>query len=172
MLWRSWGGPPTTQLFRLSDQRIDEHTKKRYHQKMQNLCAVTTMPDASMEANDPAIADSVYSAWTKYLISQTRDTKKFSLLFKENTSYGFRRNLWGLRGFAILFTVAVILFNYIFWSVKLKIYNPLLLPTSFIYSTITLLVILSFWLLIVTKSWVKRVAFSYAERLCESVDNL
>jgi len=21
MLWRSWGGPPTTQLFRLSDQR-------------------------------------------------------------------------------------------------------------------------------------------------------
>jgi hypothetical protein len=31
---------------------------------------------------------------TAWLLTQTRDTKTFSILFRENISYGFRRNLW------------------------------------------------------------------------------
>jgi len=171
-LWKSWGGPPTTQLLRIGNLHFDPHTKKRYHQRLHTLCPVPVIPDAMMEASDRAGADHVYASWSKYLISQTRDKKKFPLLFKENTSYGFRRNLWGLRNIALTSTLVIMVLNYFYWSIKIKIFNPLLLPTSFIYSTCSLLIILLFWLVIVKKNWVKDLAFAYAERLCESVDNM
>jgi len=163
---------PSIQLLRLRHQHIDKHTKQRYHQKLQSLCPVSVPPDVEMEKNNPSVADDIYQAWTKYVISQTRDSQKFSLLLKENTSYGFRRNLWGLRPFAIGLAAIALLANYCFWVFKLKAFNPLKFPEGFIYSTMAILLIILFWVLVVTKAWIKLVAFSYAERLCECVDNL
>ena len=172
LLWNSWGGAPTIQLLRLQDSHLDTHTKHRYHQKLQQLCGASVSPDVDLETNHPEKADDIYRSWTKYLISQTRDTKKFSLLYKENVNYGFRRNLWGLRSFAILLAIGLLVGNYFFWSLKLNEFNPALFPNSFLYSSIAIGIIILFWLLIVNKTWVKLVAFSYAERLCECVDNL
>ncbi len=171
-LWRTWGGAPTMQIMRLSNTYFDNHTKQRYHQKLQQLCPVPTPPDATMESNSLHTTDEIYRAWTKYLISQTRDKSKFSLLFKENTSYGFRRNLWGLRPFAIGLAIIVLSGNYFFWALTLNVFNPRNFPNSFIYTSVTVLLVILFWLLIVTKNWIKSVAFAYSERLCESVDNL
>jgi len=172
LLWKYWGGMPSLQLLRLRHPRIDKHTKQRYHQKLQSLCPVPIPPDVEMEESNPSDADEIYRAWTKYVISQTRDIQKFSLLLKENTSYGFRRNLWGLRAFAIGLAAVSQLANYFFWVFKLNVFNPLKFPHGFIYSTIAILLIILFWVLVVTKDWIKLVAFSYAERLCECVDNL
>jgi len=36
------------------------------------------------------------------LLTQTRDKRTYSLLFEWNISYGFRRNMFGLRRFGIL----------------------------------------------------------------------
>ena len=171
-LWESWGGSPTTQLLRIQNEHLDTNTKQRYHQKLQRLCPVPMPPDIGMETSNPKTANDIYNAWTKFLISQTRDTKEFRLLFKENTSYGFRRNLWGLKPIALTIIGVLLFSNYFYWIIKLKIRNPLLLPESFQYSTIVIFILLLFWLFIVTKSWVKMVAVSYAERLCECVDNL
>jgi hypothetical protein len=171
-LWKNWGGAPTIQLIRLRNSHLDSHTKQRYHQKLQQLCPVSAPPDAEQEINQPNKADDVYQAWAKYLISQTRDNKKFSLLYKENVSYGFRRNLWGLRPFALTLAIVLLVGNYLFWFVKLNNLNPVLFPNSFIYSSIGILLIILFWMLLVTKSWIKLVAFSYAERLWECSDNL
>ena len=171
-LWKDWGGMPSIQLLRLRDPRFDKHTKQRYHQKLQILCPVTSVPDTGMESNDPQAADDVYNAWTKYLISQSRDNKKFSLLYKENVSYGFRRNLWGLRSQALILSLSLLIANYLFWAFTFNNFNPQAFPNSFIYSSICILIIILFWLFIVTKGWIKMVAFSYAERLCECADNL
>jgi hypothetical protein len=172
LLWNSWGGAPTIQLMRFQNSYLDTHTKHRYHQKLHQLCSASVSPNVDLETNYPEKADDIYRAWTKYLISQTRDTKKFSLLYKENINYGFRRNLWGLRSFAIFLAVGLLICNYLFWSLKLNEFNPALFPKSFLYSSIGIGLIIIFWLLIVNKNWVKLVAFSYAERLCECVDNL
>jgi hypothetical protein len=171
-LWRSWGGAPTTQLLRIQDNRIDKHTKKRYHEKLQINCPVIVVPHLSMETNNSQESDEVYQTWTKYLISKTRDGKKFPLLLKDDTSYGFRRNVWGLKPHGLAFTIIFILANYFFWVIRLKSFNPLFFPNTFKYSTLMLFAILVFWLLIVTKNWVKLPAFSYAERLCECVESL
>jgi hypothetical protein len=171
-LWKGWGGAPSTQLLRLTDERIDKFTKKRYHNKMLLLCPVDSIPDTEMERYNLAEADQVYIAWSKYLISKTRDAKKFSLLLKDNTSYGFRRNLWGLKWYGIILSLILIVGNYIFWELKLNSWDPLVFPASFQYSTLTLVLIIAFWMFVVTRNWVKVPAFAYAERLCETIDNI
>lgn len=171
-LWESWGGSPSVQILRLRDDRLDDYTKQRYHKKLQTLCPADIIPSIETEQSDPAIVDKVYLAWTKYLISQTRDVKKFSLLFKDNISYGFRRNLWGLKSLAILILVLLIGGNYLFWAVSLQEFNPMAFPLGFRYTAIVLTIFLFFWVSVVTKEWIKVPAFSYAERLCESVEVL
>ena len=171
-LWNGWGGSPTIQILRFRNACLDQHTKQRYHNKLQAFCPIRSVPDMVMEANDPEGADEVYKAWTKYLIAQTRDTKKFSLLLKDNISYGFRRNLWGLKPVAIAITFVLLVGNYLFWWYRLKTSSPLLFPQSFYYSSIGLLIMLLFWLFIVSEKWVKITAFSYAERLFECIEAL
>ncbi|MDJ1485945.1 hypothetical protein QNI16_36025 [Cytophagaceae bacterium YF14B1] len=171
-LWSSWGGAPSTQLLRLRDTRIDKHTTDRYHQRLHTLCPVPVIPNLDLENTACDECDQVYSSWTKFLITKTRDTKTYSLLFKDNISYGFRRNLWGLKLYGILLTTSLILGNYFFWVFSNGSWNPLLFSNSFKYSTVVLFLVVLFWIFIVNKEWVKVPAFSYAERLCETIDQL
>lgn len=171
-LWRSWGGCPSTQLFRWSNTEINVNTKKRYHMKMQTLCRVDNFPNPAVEASDPAAADGVYEAWTKFLISKTRDTKKYDLLFKENMSYGFRRNLWGLKPYAIglLILIMGITYGYFCWTTQ-KV-DPREFGKLFILAESILAVLILLWALIVTKKWIKIPSFGYAERLLETIESL
>ena len=171
-LWKNWGGTPSIQMLRCRDNRLDKYTKERYHKKLHSLFPVPSIPDLSSEATSPDEVDEIYRAWSNFLLSQTRDSKKFPLLLKENTNYGFRRNLWGVKPIGITLTIALIIGNYIAWVIISKSWNPLNYPLVFQYSTASLLLILLFWTLIVTKNWIKSVAFSYAHRLCESIEAL
>lgn len=171
-LWESWGGSPSVQLLRFRDLRIDSHTKQRYHQKLQQLCPLSIIPDSNLENTNPAGIDEAYQAWCKYLISQTRDKNKFALLLKDNTSYGFRRNLWGLKVFAIIINIALLVINCGYWYFNLQTFNLLVYPSTFYYTIIALLLNIAFWAFLVNRRWVKIPAFSYAERLCESIDQL
>ncbi len=171
-LWKMWGGAPTTQIIRISNRLIDAHTKERYRQKLQTLCPLPSVPDALLEHTNGDAADEAYKAWTNYLIAKTRDGKKYGLLLKDNISYGFRRNLWGLKRYGILLTGTVLGANYIFWAAHTHVYNPLSYPKSFMYSEGALSIVLIFWIVTVTSEWIKIPAFSYAERLYESLENM
>lgn len=169
-LWAHWGGCPSVQLLRIRDIHIDSNTKKRIHTKLNQLCPPDSLYTTDLERSDPTIADEVYLSWTKFLISQTRDAKVFSLLLKENTSYGFRRNLWGLKPFALSILFVIFVCNYLFWSQYLESWNPMTFPVTFFYSSVALFVMLLFWLFVITKKWIKIPAFAYAERLLEATE--
>lgn len=171
-LWEILGGAPTTQIIRLNDDRVDQHTKERYRQKLQTLCPVSIVPDLALENNNKDAANEVYKTWTKFLIAKTRDPRTFGLLLKDNTSYGFRRNLWGLKSYGIFLTLTLLIGNYSFWFFRTELKNPLLYPNNFLYSEIALFVVLIFWIVKVTPNWIKIPAFSYAERLYESLENM
>jgi hypothetical protein len=171
-LWRSWDGAPTTQLLRWRNTAIDPNTKKRYHDRLQALCPVDEIPDPQLENNDPAKADEAYQAWAKFLITKTRDTKKYPLLFKENISYGFRRNLWGLKRYAIGLLILLMLITYMYEAISAKIFNPLDLPALFLEAELALAFLICFWVFIVKPSWVRIPANAYAERLLEAIENL
>ena len=63
------------------------------------------MPTADDEVNDPDAADRIYASAVSLLLEKTRDKKAFPLVYKELVSYGFRRNLWGLKAGGILFAI-------------------------------------------------------------------
>ena len=99
-LLRQWGGLPSTIMLRHSDQSLNPANKQRYHDALGGLVPGITIPTAEQEKADPVAADHVYEACCTWLRSQTIDDHKFHRLFAENMSYGFRRNLYGLRKFA------------------------------------------------------------------------
>lgn len=171
-LWKKWGGSPSVQLLRWRNSAIDVHTKKRYHEKLMIANTVSFTPSPGEEQANPDAADQVYQSWCKFLIGQTRDTKKFNLLFKDNVSYGFRRNLWGLKPIALWLLSILALSNYLYWFIALGNYRPTVFPVGWFYSEGVLLALMLFWLWAITTRWVRIPAEAYAERLLESIDQL
>jgi hypothetical protein len=170
-LWIKWGGPPTRQLLSFKNDKIDPLTKKRYHTKLEEFCASGLKINEAYEIENQNQVSQVYDSWVRFLISKSRDTKKYSILLKENISYGFRRNLWGLKPISITFLSFCLLGNWLYYYSHLGI-DLLKYPLSFIISEAILIVLLFFWIFLVTTSWIKIPAFGYAERLLESAENL
>ncbi len=109
------GGLPSTTMLRHLDDTYDDADKSRIHAFMSSKLNEGS-PSRKLEEDDPGAADSFYARGCTWLRENTRDTKKFSVLFAENVTYGFRRNLLGLKvpGF-ILNAVIALSCAEIFW---------------------------------------------------------
>ncbi|WP_143593699.1 hypothetical protein [Synechococcus sp. 1G10] len=169
-LYKLWGGIPSVLIFRHSHERFDSITKARYHKKLATLVSGAQAPSNEDEQEDPAAADQVYSAWSQYLRANTRDTTKYPLLFQENVSYGYRRNVWGLRPIGI--SVSLLCSLIAGWRLLFiheatgEIDQGLAgaLTVSFLF--------LALWLFRFTSDWVRVPANAYAERLAESLETI
>ncbi len=105
-LTQSWDGLPSVTMLRHRDQRLDPATKVRYRRFLTGaIGGDLAFPDDVAEAADPADADNQYMTATRWLLARTRDRKTFNLLFQQNVSYGFRRNLLGLRLYGLAVAV-------------------------------------------------------------------
>jgi hypothetical protein len=103
------GGMPSIVLFRRNDTVIDEGSKERYRNFLAKKLSIAVL-SSEAESEDQQVADKFYEQCGVWLRENTRDVKKFSLLFSENVTYGFRRNIFGLKRLAIglnLLTVIV-----------------------------------------------------------------
>lgn len=102
-LWTKWGGPPTTRFLRHGNHEFNEVTRGRVHAKLRQLGL--HVPTREEQEQDQRTTDTHYQSCTEDLIRRTRDTRKFPLVFKGLTEYGFRRNLLGLKAFGVSLTV-------------------------------------------------------------------
>lgn len=68
-----------------------------------------TAPTLEDEQTKPNQANDFYRSAGVWLRDQTRDNKTYSLLFGENVTYGFRRNLLGLKPVAIICNILVMI---------------------------------------------------------------
>lgn len=169
-LYQLWGGMPSISIFRHAHKRLDSVTKARYHEKLATLVNGAKAPSPEEEKADPAAADEVYSAWSHYLRSNTRDTKKYSLLFQENVSYGYRRNVWGLRpiGIAVSLLCAVVAGGHLWFTHK----GTGQIDQELVGAGVVSLIFLSLWLFRFTSEWVRVPANAYAERLAECLETI
>jgi hypothetical protein len=101
------GGMPSITMFRRSDATINEFIKERYRAFLATKLRVAA-PIAEAERADQYAGDSFYEQCGIWLRQSTRDTKKFPLLFSENVTYGFRRNLFGVKWLALAVNLAVV----------------------------------------------------------------
>jgi hypothetical protein len=109
------GGLPTTVTLRHRDATYDPATKAGFH-KFIAAKLDQPAPSPAEEVADPQAADAYYARGVTWLRENTRNTNKFDVLFNENVSYGFRRNLLGLKlpGF-LLNALIVLVCLAIFW---------------------------------------------------------
>lgn len=175
-LLAKWGGWPTTIILRHRDGRIDPATKARYHATIAGLCPDLAMPSATEEQNAPAAADDTYRSATKRLIEMRRGSE-YAMLHRENASYGFRRNMLGLRPIALTIAVFAAVVTAVGWwtvlwpsptwqslrnSVVTYPYLPVLLAFDAGYFLM--------WTAMINERFVRQAAYEYAEALFRTLD--
>ena len=112
-MWSRWGGAPTTQALRFRGS-TNRTLVERRHRLLRRLVPDEPIPDEAAEAVDPRGADQTYETVVSVLRSRTRSG--FDLLFHENCTYGFWRNLLACRTTGLVlcaasFATATILFT-------------------------------------------------------------
>ena len=165
-LWAEWGGRPTTRILRHIDSTINPSTKARYHTRLALLYG-QPLPSAEEERLDPVQADKHYESCVDTLQARTRSADEFGLLYRENVSYGFRRNLWGLKNLglaAVTLSLALIVVAQLWVSNVVGIR----LWIAFSYSAALGIV----WIVVVSKEWVRTPAEAYAARLLEACERI
>lgn len=107
-LYKEIGGKPSVTLMHRSDTTLDRLSKDRYRSF---LAAKIKQPEPTEadERDNPALADAFYELAGTWLRTNTRDAKKFNILFNENCAYGFCRNLLGVKWPALALNVFVVL---------------------------------------------------------------
>ena len=107
-IYREMGGKPSVTMMRRSDDSIDTASKDRYRLFLA-LKLNKPEPTPQLERRNLPAADEFYELAGTWLRENTRDTKKFPILFNELVTYGFRRNLLGVKWPALALNIAVVL---------------------------------------------------------------
>jgi hypothetical protein len=175
VLLELWGGWPTTLNLRHRDASIDPITKARYHLALAAMLG-RALPTLNEEAADRSGADDVYRSATKRLI-EARRGKAHQLLEDENASYGFRRNLFGLKWVAVYATLLAFVTTGVIWwaslakpvnlsalevSVETYPHLPILIAADLGYMALTIFMI--------NAEFVRQAADEYAVALFRTLD--
>ena len=101
------GGKPSTTMLRFCDGTFDDTTKAAW---LKFLATKVTgkPPTPEREKADLKSADLYYDRCGNWLRENTRDQKKFNLLFEELTTYGYRRNIYGLKWLGLELNLLVV----------------------------------------------------------------
>lgn len=177
-LYKTWGGAPTTIVLRHADDTVEGPTKMRYMKRLAVLVRDFVIITAEQERADPKAADGMYRSATAFLREQTRDTKKYAMIFNENVDYGFARNLTACKPFGIALTLVCLtlcligLYHTLDMPLKdlslaALAQHPLLLAATGVE-----LIILVCWIVLVNHEWVRVRGIAYAKRLFASCEEI
>ena len=169
-LFELWGGKPTTRILRHSNS-ANPITLARRHKAITTLLDSVTLPTPEEEKHNPDRADQIYDAAVTILRERTRDRNKFELIFQENSSYGFRRNLWGMKPIGLAASVGA----FFGICVCVVLGRAVIGEEGIVFSALLgglVLVLALVCALVITPDWVRISANAYAERLLEACERL
>jgi hypothetical protein len=161
-LFGLWGGKPTTVELRHVGN-LNPLLLARRHAQVGRVTGVD-LPSAEDERKNRHKADQAYDTAVSALIEKARDRQRFPLVFAENLSYGFRRNLWGLKVAA----VPIALVSLAAASARAYLAPSALPVTCAVLCGIAVVM----WLFLVTPSWVRIPADAYSRALLASLEVL
>lgn len=174
-LLRKWGAMPSTMLLRHRNERLNPLTKAQYHRIIREKFGIS-VPTPVKEGSDPDKADHAYEAAVGMLREKTRATE--ALVFHENISYGFFRNMSALRPFGVATSVLGFLVGGLMAGALT--FNPFGLNWGGLQhpgfeggaTLIVSGVLLFLWLTSFSHGRVESAAYAYAERLLTAFDRL
>lgn len=170
-LFQKMGGMPSIVMLRHSDDTFNPVAKTAYHAFLSRTLGVQP-PTAAQEAADPPAADQHYDRACAWLRDRTRDTKKFNVLFNENMTYGARRNLLGVKPYALMLNILVVIVA----VVLLAYFRPLqdIHTTTTSIATVLVVAVIhaASFLRFVNEQGVMQAARTYGRQLILSCDTL
>ncbi len=158
------GGLPSIVMLQHQDCTFTEASKERYLNFLGGKIG-RVPPTRATEEQSPDQADSFYKDAGDWLREHTRDTKEFGILYAENVTYGFRRNLYGLRVLGLITNAvtsalaASFLYFGGWWGMTIQLENGAQ------YVLIFALLHAAFFLLFVRRSYVVEASRQYARQL-------
>ncbi|MCL4743873.1 MAG: hypothetical protein KJZ83_00510 [Burkholderiaceae bacterium] len=158
------GGKPSMTLLRHRDVHLDAGAKARVHAFLGGAAGLT-MPTVKDETERPHECDCIYEACGGWLRENTRDAKTYKLLKVENITFGYRRNLLGLKpggiavGLLVLAAVVVLLWRYGFGALGDE-HSMALVGVG-----VAALVQLGYFIVFVTEDAVREAARQYGRQL-------
>jgi hypothetical protein len=169
-LFRDTGGRPVITLLRHADPVFDEKTKQRYRNFLAGALGEPA-PSADDEVQDAQWTNGFYERCGNWLRERTRDKGKFKILFEENKTYGFRRNLFGVKWPALALNLAVVVICSLIISHKVDVPNDPSLVQVFTVLVIAAIHALYF-LAFVGRKAVVQASDQYARQLVLSCETL
>lgn len=167
-LYEKWGGMPTDFIISLQSP-LDRITVERYKNKLRSLLPDVLFPTLAQEEIDIKSGRDAYRSCTNFMREKTRDASKYPLVFKENVSYGFRRNLWGMKpsGVAVALIGLIACVVSIVASPKSE-YAEVVAWACFAINA----VLLTWWTLRINPAWIKVAGEEYAKQLFATCETL
>lgn len=163
ILWAKWGGAPTTRFLRHDNSEYSTDARNRVHKKLRSLGLY--VPSRAEQEQNPQVADDHYQSCTLELIRLTRDKKRFPLVFKALTDYGFRRNAYALKFLGFAFSTLSFIG---FFSLAIYDWGVQFQPTLATKFGLINIVLVLLWLFWITEKAVKITAEQYARFLLEA----
>lgn len=163
-IWQSWGGSSTTRKLRLCESSQNTVRREAWRTAISSVTKIELQSLRSEKAN-PERADETIELAVSKLRDRTRDSVKFPRVKKENRSYGFQRNIYGIRWFGRLVSVGALLLvlTYLLWVYQGVGWS--ILGFSNFAAFASLVMFLFFWLLVPSLGRVKSAADAYADEL-------
>lgn len=169
-LFRDTSGRPTITELRHTDSTFDDVTKDRYRNFLADMLGEAA-PTSEDEQKRPSEVSGFYERCGNWLRERTRNKERFQILFEENKTYGFRRNLFGIKWPALALNVIVTLICLIILSRKLNVPNDPSLTQVFTVLVIAAIHALYFFFF-VGKKVVIEASDQYARQLVLSCETL
>ncbi len=171
-LFTKWGGLPSAQVLSYKQGIFDHTTLQRYHSYLAKAIPMDGLPRSEAEeAAKYGESFQLYTSASNWLRKMIWDREKYRMVYVECTSYGYRRNLVGIKGWGVL-TWTIGTLAYALRAASPYIGRGLPEETSIpaIVFTVLGIIVLFFWARVLTHDWIKKAAFTYAKKLVESVD--
>lgn len=168
-LYAKWRGRPT-ELLLMHSGDMEPELRARRHDALRKFFKDVPLPTVEEEATNRAGAMRRWKTLTQLLISRCREqADKYPLVFEENSNYGMRRNMYGLRpiGIAVSLITTVALGLQLFGKFFAHEMVP---PVSLGMEAVNVAMLLA-WVFWATESTVRKGAYLYAERLFETLDS-
>lgn len=128
------------------------------------------MPTKEEEENDSKSADDKYNSAVNWLSSNTRHTKKYNLIFKDNITFSFSRNLLSVKTLGVIISIFSLLKDFILFLYKYNV-HALKEVNINVYIAFTISIIFLYvWVCLVNKKWVKSNGYGFARSLLEVCD--
>ncbi len=173
-----WGAWPSTIWLRHRSTFLAAETKARYRERLSKRITNLHFPEANDEIRDPAAADAIYASVVEWLKEQCRG-RDHALVAKENATYGFRRNLLGLKTVGMTLAGATVLAASVFLvlshsgAISPSSIRALMLDQALVGLALAFGLVATFtWVAIVTKRWVRQAGDAYARALLASCETL